>query len=56
MSKALRLNNVPASQPFFFFTIVVIRLIAKRKKIKTQNRFETNGPTKICKVFSSIIF
>ena len=46
----------PWANQFICFTIVVILFIAKRKKIKTQNRFETNGPTKICKVFSSISF
>ena len=46
----------PRVNQFICFTIVVIRLIAKRKKIKTENRFESNGPTKICKMFSSIIF
>ena len=53
--KALRLNNIPASQPVHLSHNCVILLIAK-KKIKTQNRFETSGQTTIFKVFSSIYF
>ena len=53
--KALRLNNIPASQPVNLSHNCVILLIAK-KKITTQNRFETSGQTTIFKVFSSIYF
>ena len=53
--KALRLNNIPASQPVHLSHNCVILLIAKKKN-KTQNRFETSGQTTIFKVVSSIYF
>ena len=53
--KALRLNNIPASQPVHLSHNCVILLIAKKTN-KTQNRFETSGQTTIFKVVSSIYF
>ena len=53
--QSVRMMYIPASQPVHLSHNCVILLIAK-KKIETQNRFETSGHTTIFKVFSSIYF